>query len=193
MHKAIKGFTLIELLVVIAIIGLLASVVLVALNQTRQKARITQRLANLAQLKKALELYYDDNKNYPYTNYPNAGNARTQCSGTGASWETPNLPPNQVVMDVSNLKTLVPSYIGSFPADPSMNAAANQNCYYYYSNGVDYKLIIWGLVDMTLAQINENPVYKDPARNDTTNTPPCTSFTDPALALSVYSPGARCW
>lgn len=62
-----KGFTLIELLVVIAIIGLLASIVLVALTQTRSKARDTKRIADINQLRKALELYYLDYGVYPTT------------------------------------------------------------------------------------------------------------------------------
>ena len=55
-----RGFTLIELLVVIAIIGLLATIVLVSLNNARNKANNAKIKSDLSQQMLAVEMYYSD-------------------------------------------------------------------------------------------------------------------------------------
>lgn len=60
-----RGFTLIELMVVIAIIGLLTAIVVTQLGAARNKERDGQRLTNIKELSKALELYLADFKSYP--------------------------------------------------------------------------------------------------------------------------------
>ncbi len=63
-----RAFTLIELLVVVAVIGLLAGLLLPALNQARDKARSARCLSNLRQIGMALTLYADEyEERYPYT------------------------------------------------------------------------------------------------------------------------------
>jgi prepilin-type N-terminal cleavage/methylation domain-containing protein len=68
------AFTLIELLIVMAIIGILSTATVVSLNQAKAKARDARRLADVAQIKKALDIYY-----YSEGIYPNAGPTGTVC------------------------------------------------------------------------------------------------------------------
>src|SRR3989338_4058187 len=72
-QRKFSGFTLVELLVVISVIGLLASVILVSLNSARTKARDSRRKADLAQITKALELYYDTYGGYPTSAWNDGG------------------------------------------------------------------------------------------------------------------------
>ena len=60
-----KGFTLIEILVVIAIIGILASIVLVALNQSRQSARVAKARIELKGLRTAMVSLENDTNEWP--------------------------------------------------------------------------------------------------------------------------------
>ncbi len=109
-NKNKSGFTLIELLVVIAIIGLLASVVLLALNSARAKARDAKRLADVRQIASGLEIFYNDRNSYP----TQAGNAAVGFTNV-----------------VNNLFT--PTYIGLVPVAPT---PADSGCTGAYNGGV---------------------------------------------------------
>lgn len=60
-----RGFTLTELMVVIFIIGLLATVVMINVLPSQDKAMVTKAKADIATLETALEQYRLDNLVYP--------------------------------------------------------------------------------------------------------------------------------
>ena len=62
-----SGFTLIELLVVIAIIGILATLVLVNIGETRESAKVATSVRQIRALETAVSLYMLHHKRYPPT------------------------------------------------------------------------------------------------------------------------------
>ena len=118
-----KAFTLIELLVVVAIIGILASVVMSAVNSARSKARDAVRISDIKQIQSALERYYIDNGAYPIRGWTHSNNS-SAWSAFGSS-----LSP----------------YINELPVDPlnedttdnghGPSAYYGDSIYSYYANG----------------------------------------------------------
>jgi prepilin-type N-terminal cleavage/methylation domain-containing protein len=65
MKKFSKAFTLIELLVVISIISGLSTITLSATSGVRAKTRDSNRISQIKEIEKALEIYYSNHGQYP--------------------------------------------------------------------------------------------------------------------------------
>ncbi len=161
--KHAPGFTLIELLVVIAIIGLLASFAMVALNNARLKARTAKRIADLTQLRKALELYYNTNNGYPISPCDSEG-----CwAGVYSCWGP----------DTTSYIPGLSAYVSQMPRDPRNHNNCGEQ-YIYYSDGVNFKLISHVPEDCTEVK-SRYPNLIDPLRD--------------CWAYGYWSPGAVGW
>ena len=109
--KLMKGFTLIELLIVMAILGVLAVVVLVAINPVQQLARTRDagRKSGIAQIGRALEAYYTSHSG----SYMAQSNTFLTVLSTSGEIST---PPSQI------------SYRGGYTAEACTNSQ-NGWCY----------------------------------------------------------------
>jgi prepilin-type N-terminal cleavage/methylation domain-containing protein len=114
-----KGFTLIELLLVIGIIAILAAIVIVAINPTKQlgDARNAQRRSDVNTILNAVYQYAIDNNGTMPTGIP-TGTARAVCVTNSASCV------NGVDLDV-----LTGSYLVKIPQDPNSSTATGTNYY----------------------------------------------------------------
>ena len=104
-----KGFTLVELLIVIGVLGVLAATLIMTVNPIEQikKSSDSTRKSDLAQIKRALDLYYDDNGRYPASSADFKITNGASSVAWGSAWQP---------------------YMNKLPKDPS-----SKNSYLYYS------------------------------------------------------------
>jgi len=120
--QARKGFTLIELLLVIGIIAILASIVIVAINPTKQlgDARDAQRRSDVNTILNAVYQYAIDNN----------GNLPSGIPTTGALEICATASSDCVAAVAVDLDALTGSYLVKIPVDPQEIVTSTGTNYY---------------------------------------------------------------
>jgi prepilin-type N-terminal cleavage/methylation domain-containing protein len=139
-----KGFTLIELLIVMAILGVLAIVVLVAINPVQQLARTRDsgRKSTVTQVGHSLEAYFTSHGGQ-YLNATNCG-----AAGTMTSWMT----CLQVAGELASVPGAIAYSAGGTPCDLEAGVIGNvQNSICYVVNPTSD----WAIVYASLESASE--------------------------------------
>lgn len=128
------GFTLIELLVVIGVIGILAAIVLVAVNPGRQfaQARDTQRRSDLYSITNTIyQFAAEHDGNLPDTDgddatsdFPTTATCMSALE-TGEGSSSAGCFDIAQATDAAGTEVIVPTYIARIPTDPSTGTPDN--------------------------------------------------------------------
>lgn len=190
--KGADGFTLIELLVVVAAVGIISTVVLVALNPVEQlrRARDTNRISDMQAMNSALALSQLD-----HLPLGNASSVYISIPDTSPTCANLGLPPltqgmnyacqspqtyrhndgtGWLPVDLTRVSGGPP--LGALPADP-VNATSTGLYYVYTTDGQNYKLTAMfeaersaktmgadGGIDPALYEMGSNLALPNPGR-----------------------------
>lgn len=114
-----KGFTLLEILLVVGIIAILAGIVILAINPTKQlgDARNAQRRSDVLTIMNAIYQYSLDNEGVLPPDLANAtadaGDCYTVSNGIGTA------NANSILASLMTELTASSTYLTDMPADPS--------------------------------------------------------------------------
>jgi len=127
-HK--KGFTLLEILLVVGIISILAGIVIVAINPSKQLATVrnTERKSDIKQIYSALTQYYITNSKYP----AGISSSLTEICDTGDLASSTTAYGGGSCSGLVNLSQLVPTYVTAIPKDPQAST----------TNGAGYQVML---------------------------------------------------
>ena len=125
--KQKSGFTLLEILLVIGIIAILAGIVIVAINPSKQLATVrnTQRKSDIKQVANAITQFYIDKSYYPASTTLSTTTLKEICNtGSVSATTTAVTGVTCASLCLINLSELVPTYITAIPNDPGTTTTA---------------------------------------------------------------------
>ncbi len=148
-----KGFTLLEIMVVVTIVSFLLVVGIVSFNQSLKESRDKARMAQLEQMRVALELYKAQNGVYP-----------AKGCGVTERWAGPG--PHSAPWTGTcpeYIAGLVPDFIADLPEDPLLEYEVDKG-YIYTTNDsrTEYKLLIHHSVEALFVDDFTHPYARCP-------------------------------
>ena len=149
--KQTKGFTLLEILLVIAAIGILAAIVIVAINPQRQLAQVrdAERQSSIGVLARALNQYLIDNGSYPSSVTSVYAEV---CNTKSESIESASVDCS----DYLDLRELVPTYIAAVPFDSTVDSPGTG--YEVAVHGINQSISLRSFTAEIVGEIEINPI-----------------------------------